>query len=61
MPGSNDLATGINRCIADAQAYYVLSFDSAPTENADEYHALTVTTHKSGTKVRASAGYYAEP
>ena len=61
VPASNDLTAEINRCVADTEAYYVLSFESTPTEKADEYHALTVEVDKSGAKVRTSTGYYAEP
>lgn len=60
LPGTNDLTTEINRCVEDAQNYYVLSFDSTPSEQVDEYHALTVTT-KDGAKIRTTAGYYGMP
>ncbi len=54
---SNDLATAIADCVADASAYYILSFDSLPADQPDEYHALEVTVDKQGAKVRTRTGY----
>jgi hypothetical protein len=58
---STDLAADIDKCIADAKSYYVLSFDSAPAVNADEYHSLQVKVNKPGLTVRTNTAYYAQP
>ena len=58
---SNDLLSEINSCVADASAFYVMSFDSAPADRANEYHALTVKIDKPGVKARTNAAYYGQP
>jgi VWFA-related protein len=61
LNSSNDLAQEIADCATDAEAYYVLSFNSVRPDHANEYHAIEVTTDRPGTKVRARTGYYAQP
>jgi VWFA-related protein len=58
---TGDIYEGIVRCIADANAYYELSFNSAPAERVDVYHALEVTVDKPGLTARTNMGYYAQP
>jgi hypothetical protein len=60
LNSSNDLTTAIATCAADADAFYVLSFDSQPADQADEYHALQVTVDKPGMAARTRTGYYAQ-
>jgi hypothetical protein len=55
---SNDLETAVEDCVADASAYYILSFDSLPADQQDENHALQVTVDKPGMTVRTRTGYY---
>jgi VWFA-related protein len=55
---SNDLETAVADCVADASAYYTLSFDSLPADQADEYHALQVMVDKPGMTARTRTGYY---
>ena len=56
-----DLADQIAACIADADSYYVLSFDSAPDAKPDEYHSLEVKVNRPGLTSRTIKAYYAEP
>jgi VWFA-related protein len=58
---SKDLPAGIAACIADADAYYVLSFDSSPTTEPAAYHAIEVRVDRPGVVVRTNTNYYAEP
>jgi VWFA-related protein len=58
---SNDMVGEIANCVADANAYYVLSFDSPPADRQDEYHALQVKVDKGGATARTRTGYYAHP
>ncbi len=58
---TGDIYGGIVRCVADADAYYELSFDSAPAERVDVYHALQVSLDKPGLTARTNTGYYAQP
>jgi len=58
---SNDVATEIANCAADADSFYVLSFNAAKADKANEYHALKVTIDKKGITARTRTGYYAQP
>jgi len=57
----NNLVDQLNRCVADANAYYRISFDPVQAAHADEYHDLKVVVDKPGTVVRTNTGYYNEP
>jgi VWFA-related protein len=58
---SIDLADAIANCVADADAFYVLSFAAARAEQADDYHSLRITVDRPGITVRTRTGYYAQP
>jgi VWFA-related protein len=58
---TGDIYGGIVRCVADSNAYYELSFDAAPAERVDIYHALQVRLDKPGLTARTNTGYYAQP
>jgi VWFA-related protein len=61
LNGSNDLAQEVAEAGADARAFYILSFEGARADAANEYHAINVTVDKPGVKVRTRTGYYAQP
>ena len=58
---TGDIYGSIVRCVADANAFYELSFDSAAAERVDVYHALAVRLNKPGLTARTNTGYYAQP
>jgi VWFA-related protein len=58
---NNDISGLIAKCVADANSYYTLAFDSTPAAHPDEYHDLQVKTEKPGTVIRTRTGYYAQP
>jgi VWFA-related protein len=58
---SNDIGDSLASCLADAEDYYTLSFDSAEAGHADEYHNLQVKIDKPGLTARTRTGYYAQP
>jgi VWFA-related protein len=58
---SKDLADEIRKCVADAESYYVLSFDTPPAERPGEFHSLQVNANQPGLKVRTNTAYYAQP
>ena len=60
LNSNNDIAKLIATCLADAQAFYTLSFDSPPADHANEYHSLQVTIDKPGLTARTRTGYYAQ-
>src|ERR1035438_1119030 len=57
----NDLAGQINRCVAEANAFYTISFNPAAATHQDEYHDLKVEVEKPGLTVRTTSGYYNQP
>lgn len=59
--GGNDLSIVIDRCIADARAYYMLTFNPPAAVHANEYHGIDVQVDKPGLTVRTRSGYYAQP
>ena len=61
LNSSNDIAGEIATCIADANAFYVLSFAGEPGDGPNEYHALEVKIDKPGITARTRTGYYAQP
>jgi VWFA-related protein len=58
---SKDLASEISKCVADAESYYVLSFDTPAAGKPGEFHSLEVNANQPGLKVRTNTGYYAQP
>ena len=58
---SNDLGPAIRQCAADADAFYLVSFDGARADQANEYHSLGIMVNKPGATVRTRTGYYAQP
>ncbi len=61
LNSTNDLAASIADCTSDAEAYYVVTLDSARADHANESHALGVTVDKPGVTARTRTGYYAQP
>ena len=61
LNSSNDLTTELANCFSDAEAFYVLSFQSARADRANEYHAIALTVDKPGATARTRTGYYAQP
>ncbi len=51
----------IAQCIADADSYYVLSFDSPPAAALGEFHSLQVKVNRPGLTVRTNTAYYGQP
>lgn len=58
---SNDLAAAIASCAADADDFYVLTFEAPLADHADEYHSVSVRIDKPGVTARTRTGYYAQP
>ncbi len=61
LNSNNDVAGEIAACDADANAFYVLSFDGLPGDGPNEYHALEIKIDKPGLTARTRSGYYAQP
>jgi VWFA-related protein len=61
LNSNNDVAGEIEACVADANAFYVLSFDGLTGDGPNEYHALEIKIDKPGLVARTRSGYYAQP
>ncbi len=61
LTSNRDIGKQIDNCINDANAWYVLSFDSPPGDHPNEYHKLDVKIGKPGLTARTRTGYYAQP
>jgi VWFA-related protein len=57
----HDITNDLSLAVRDADAGYDLTFDGAPGDRPNEYHALQVQVDKPDVKVRTLAGYYARP
>jgi VWFA-related protein len=60
MTDVRDVAGQISECVADAESYYVLAFDSPAAAAFGEYHSLAVKVDKPALDVRTNTLYYAE-
>jgi hypothetical protein len=61
LNSNNDMAGEISTCVADANAFYVLTFNGEPGDGPNEYHALEVKIGKPGLAARTRTLYYAQP
>jgi len=61
MDPSLDLASQINRCIANLGTWYELAFDAQPADRPDEYHKLRVQVSKAGLTASTNTGFYDQP
>lgn len=57
----SDLVSQINGYIANAAAYYQLSFNPPPALQADEYHDLKLQMRNPAWTAHTSTGYYNQP
>jgi VWFA-related protein len=61
LNSSNDVAGEIEACFRDANAYYVLSYDSTPPDGPNEYHAIEVKVDQPQLKAQTRSGFYGQP
>jgi VWFA-related protein len=59
--GNDKIENSIGHCIADLNAYYTLSIDTAPAERPNSYHSIEVKLASPALKARTRTGYYAQP
>lgn len=60
LTGSRNLTDEIRTCMADADSYYLLSFDFPPAASYGEYHGVAVKIDMPGLTARTNTFYYAE-
>jgi VWFA-related protein len=56
-----NLTSELAACLADANSYYVLGFDSVPSAVPDEFRPIDVTVDKPGVTLRTNTAYFAQP
>lgn len=61
LNSSNDVASEIERCLRDADAYYVLSYDPPPADGPNDYHVIEIKPDQPQLKAETRSGYYAQP
>jgi hypothetical protein len=61
LNSSNDIAEEIAKCVADANAFCVLSFEGLPGDGPDDYHSLDLKVDRPGVVARTRTSYYAQP
>ncbi len=57
----NDVAGMIQKCIADANSWYEISFDPPPPDKPNQYHRIDVKLAQPGLVARTRNGYYSNP
>jgi len=55
-----DVASQIQSCVDDSNAFYVLSFEAAPGPSG-QYHSLELSVDKPGLTASTTTGYYTQP
>ncbi len=61
VPPSNDLASQIEQCAREANAYYTITFNPPPGDKPNDYHQLKIHVDKPGLTARTNTGYYNQP
>jgi len=61
LNSSNDITEQVNRCVADADAFYTLTLDQAPSDRPNELHSLDVKVETPGLTARTRNLYYGQP
>ncbi|MGB8919369.1 MAG: VWA domain-containing protein [Candidatus Sulfotelmatobacter sp.] len=58
---TNDITAAVAECAADANAFYVISFDPPRADKPNEYHSVGIAVDKPGITARTRTGYYNQP
>jgi VWFA-related protein len=58
VTGKNDIAAMIDDCLADAQHYYVLTYDAPASARETTFHEIKVEVGSPGAQIRTRTGYY---
>jgi VWFA-related protein len=59
--GNTDVAGNLQKCLADAESWYEITFDAAVAEKPNQYHHIQVMVNKPGVTARTRNGYYSQP
>jgi len=61
IESNSDVNGMIQRCLADADSWYEITFDPPPADRPNEYHHIEVRLDQPGLIARTRTGYYASP
>jgi VWFA-related protein len=61
LNSSNDITEQVNRCVADADAFYTLTVDPTPSDRPNELHSVDVKVETPGLTARTRNLYYGQP
>ncbi len=61
LESNSDVNAMLNRCLADTESWYEMTFDAAVPERPNEYHHVEIKLDKPGLTARTRDGYYAQP
>jgi VWFA-related protein len=61
MLTSNNVAEMLNRCYADIDTFYRLTFTPPASAHPQQYHSLEVRISRPGLNVRTRSGFYSAP
>jgi VWFA-related protein len=57
----NDIVAEIAGAMAEANDFYVLTYEGAPGDGPNDYHSIEVKVDQPGLKAHTRTGYYAQP
>jgi VWFA-related protein len=60
LKSGNDIAVQLQKCVADTEAYYEISFVPPLADQRDNYHKLEIRVAKPGLMARTRQGYYTQ-
>jgi VWFA-related protein len=60
LKSGNDVVAQLQKCLADTEEYYEISFVPTPADQRDTYHKLEVRVVKPGLTARTRQGYYTQ-
>jgi len=61
LTASNDITGSLRQCLADAQAYYEISYSPSLDQKREPYHRVEVRLSDRKLTARTSQGYYPQP
>jgi VWFA-related protein len=61
IESNSDVTGNIEKCLADLQSWYQISFDPLPADKPNEYHHIEVHLDQRDLTARTTDGYYANP
>jgi VWFA-related protein len=61
LNSSNDITAQVNRCVADADAFYTLTIDPTPSDRPNELHTVDVKVETPGLTARTRSVFYGQP